>query len=161
MRTKSIISIMFVAIICASCSSLKQVVGTTTNGITPTSPAYTSGAGFGTALSNLYKSYKTAGNNVNLSDANTWINVISLATNASVIKGNMKDATFYKNFAAGSISGSSNLITSSTVDKVISSAIGLDLNTILSAGKNASSLNSTSASSIASGLATILGAMGK
>ncbi len=124
------VSVMVTALMVSSCSSLNQVASNTST----TSQAYVSGQGFGTSLKSLYSSYKSEGK-LDLSNATNLLNLATLATNASAIKGNMKNATFYKEFAAGAVN-SNTLITNSNVGSIISAVSGLDLNSLVSNAKN-------------------------
>jgi len=117
--------------------------------------AYDAGKGFGTSLSALYTQYKST-RKVDLTDATTVINLATLATCSTTIKGNMKNQTFYRNFASGAIAGSGNLITNATVSNVITLVNSMDLSA-LAAGKNVSS----TPASITNTLLAVFGLFGK
>ena len=133
MKKLSIVAALTAIILLVSC-------GTMNNGTT-TSAAFTSGKGFGTSLTALYNSYKSAGK-LNLNDATNLLNLASLATYASAIKGNAKNTTFYKEFAAGAVA-SSNLITANNVASIISSVINTDINSIVNAARSGNTNTNT------------------
>lgn len=143
MKKLSIVAAFTAVILFMSCGTLNTTsTNGSTAGISTTSAAYTSGKGFGTSLTSLYNSYKAAGK-LNYNDANTLLNLATLATNAAAIKGNLKNTTFYKEFAAGAVS-SSNLITNANVGSIINSITGIDVNSLVNAFRNAgTTTNST------------------
>ncbi|MBO4580686.1 MAG: hypothetical protein J5701_00165 [Bacteroidales bacterium] len=142
MKKLSIVAALTAIILLVSCGTMNN--GTTTSstsGISTTSAAFTSGKGFGTSLTALYNSYKSAGK-LNLNDATNLLNLASLATYASAIKGNAKNTTFYKEFAAGAVA-SSNLITANNVASIISSVINTDINSIVNAARSGNTNTNT------------------
>lgn len=142
MKKLSIVAAAVAVVLFMSCGTLGTTTNSsTTGGISTTSAAYTSGKGFGTSLTSLYNSYKSAGK-LNYNDANTLLNLASLATNAAAIKGNLKNTTFYKEFAAGAVA-SSNLITTANVGSIINSIAGIDVNSLVNAFKNGGTTTNT------------------
>ena len=142
MKKLSFVAVLTVIILFVSCGTINNGATTSTtntSGISTTSQAYTSGRGFGTSLTALYNSYKTAGK-LNLNDATNLLNLASLATYASAIKGNAKNTTFYKEFAAGAVA-SSNLITTNNIASIISSVINTDINSIVNAARSSNNTN--------------------
>ncbi len=141
MKKLSIVAATVAVVLFMSCGTLGTSTNSSIGGISTTSAAYTSGKGFGTSLTSLYNSYKSAGK-LNYNDANTLLNLASLATNAAAIKGNLKNTTFYKEFAAGAVA-SSNLITTSNVGSIINSIAGIDVNSLVNAFKNGGTASNT------------------
>lgn len=92
--------------------------GTVSNTVSTNDTAKTMGTTCGTALSGLYKSYKAAGNKININDASTLTNVIAISTSTSTLRTNGKDASFRKSYIAGLVAGSGGLITNDKASKI-------------------------------------------
>ncbi|MGN0189737.1 MAG: hypothetical protein ACI395_09505 [Candidatus Cryptobacteroides sp.] len=120
------------------------------------SSAYTSGQTTGTALKSLYTQYQADGKKLDLKNTKNLLSLATLATNISGLKGTTKDSAFYKDFATGIIAGSTNLVTSSTSDSVMSgltALAGMDLSAIT--GGTASAATASESSSQSGNLAEI------
>lgn len=114
------------------------------------STAYTSGQATGTALKSLYTQYKADGKKLDMKNAKNMLSLASLATSISGLKDTTKDSSFYKEFATGMVAGSSNLVTTSTSDNVMSgltALAGMDLSAI-TGGQTTSSKSTESSSNI-------------
>ncbi|MBO4500007.1 MAG: hypothetical protein J5732_07120 [Bacteroidaceae bacterium] len=156
MKLTKLFAAMAVVMLTASCG----VAG----GASGSSVGSTNGQASGAALKNLYSQYKTDGK-VDVSNINNIINIVSLVNGIQGLKGVDDKSAFYKDFAAGLILGSDNLInrsTSSMVTGALSSLAGNNLSALTSAAVN-SALNSAvssgtvqnAASSASSALNTI------
>ena len=108
---------------------LKQATSSTT---TTESAGTTNGKAAGSALKSLYTQYKADGK-LDMSNLNNIMNAATLATNVKGLKGQTDKTTFYKDFAAGLIVGSNNLITQSNSTAVMSGLTSLVNNVDLSA----------------------------
>jgi hypothetical protein len=108
---------------------LKQATSSTT---TTESAGTTNGKAAGSALKSLYTQYKADGK-LDMSNLNNIMNAATLATNVKGLKGQSDKTTFYKDFAAGLIVGSNNLITQSNSTAVMSGLTSLVNNVDLSA----------------------------
>lgn len=141
-------------------SLLKKVTGTeTTTETTSETAATTDGKAAGAALKALYTQYKTDGK-LNISNLTNIANITTLATNVKGLKGQTDKTAFYKDFAAGLITGSDNLVTEDTSGSIMSGLTSLANNVDLSNVKGL--LTSTSSSSedsqeLTSTLSSILG----
>ena len=133
------------------------------------SSAYTSGQTTGMALKSLYTQYKADGKKLDLKNTKNLLSLASLATNISGLKGVTKDSAFYKDFATGMIAGSTNLVSTSTSDSVMSgltNLAGMDLSAIMggtasSAATAESASQSGNLAEIASSVTGILGLLKK
>ena len=141
-------------------SLLKKVTGTeTTTETTSETAATTDGKAAGAALKALYTQYKADGK-LNISNLTNIANITTLATNVKGLKGQTDKTAFYKDFAAGLITGSGNLVTEDTSGSIMSGLTSLANNVDLSNVKGL--LTSTSSSSedaqeLTSTLSSILG----
>ncbi|MBO5419536.1 MAG: hypothetical protein J6A22_05570 [Bacteroidales bacterium] len=129
------ISAFFVAIAMtvltvASCGVLGQSSTTATTATTAVSGS-TSGQQAGAALKTLYTQYKTDGK-LDVTNLNNIINLATLAKNVEGLKEMSDKTAFYKDFAAGLILGSNNLVTNTTSNTVTSALAGLAKNVNLS-----------------------------
>ena len=111
----------------------------------------TAGKATGTALMGLYNQYKTDGK-LDLGNATNLLNIASLAASITDIKNAEKGTNYYTTFASGLITGSSQKVTSSTVDNVISGLTSVDYSTLTD--KDATTSEKTT--SAISGLTSIL-----
>lgn len=153
------ITLLFIAFSFSSCGIIGS--STSSSSSNSNSQAYTSGQGFGTALTALYRQYKTDGK-VDFSNTNNLLNMASLATYGLQIKGQSKTSDFYKQFASGIISGSSNLVTNNTVGNIISSVTNLDLSSISNAiSNNGTSSNTTLTNTAATALVNVFSLLNK
>ena len=152
------VAIAMTVLTVASCGVLGQSSTTATTATTAVSGS-TSGQQAGAALKTLYTQYKTDGKNLNMSNMQNMLrgktahvvqcfckiiyclvgqaihNINTLATLAKNVEGlkEMSDKTaFYKDFAAGLILGSNNLVTNTTSNTVTSALAGLAKNVNLS-----------------------------
>lgn len=101
---KSVFLMMLIAVFAfSSCSSIS-------NAVSSDSAAKSMGTTCGTALSGLYKSYKAAGNKININDASILTNVIAVSTSTVGLKNNAKNAAYRKSYIAGLVAGSAGLL---------------------------------------------------
>lgn len=129
----------------SSCSSVSNVS-------TADAAAKTMGTTCGTAMSGLYKSYKTDGK-LDISNSSVLTNIIAVSTSTANLKTNAKNPEFRKSFISGMVLGSAGLLTNTTAgtvyDKLEQSAGAVsNVNT----SSTASTINSA-----ANALTTILG----
>ena len=108
---------------------LKQATSSTT---TTESAGTTNGKAAGSALKSLYAQYKADGK-LDMSNLNNIMNAATLATNVKGLKGQSDKTTFYKEFAAGLILGSNNLVSQTNSTAVMSGLTNLVNNVDLSA----------------------------
>lgn len=108
---------------------LKQATSSTT---TTESAGTTNGKAAGSALKSLYAQYKADGK-LDMSNLNNIMNAATLATNVKGLKGQSDKTTFYKEFAAGLILGSNNLVSQTNSTAVMSGLTSLVNNVDLSA----------------------------
>lgn len=101
------------------------------------SEATEAGESCGKSIKALYTQYKEDGK-LDFSNASNLINVASLANSISKIKDQDKDTDFYKEFAAGVVSGSMQTVSDSNVNDVISALSDIDLGSIGKAQENSS-----------------------
>lgn len=138
--------ILAVAFAFASCGSMSNVASSD-------SGAKTAGTSCGSSLVNLYKSYKAAGNKVNMNDTNVLTNAIALSTSIAGLKQNGKDNNYRKSYIAGMVLGGAGILTETKAgpiyDGLVTSANALS-------GINTSSSTST-LTTAANALSTILG----
>lgn len=163
------IILVVLAALCVSATSadaqtlknlLKKATGTdVTTETSSETAATTNGKAAGAALKALYTQYKTDGK-LNISNLTNIANITTLATNVKGLKGQTDKTAFYKDFAAGLITGSDNLVTEDTSGSIMSGLTSLANNVDLSNVKGL--LTSTSSSSedsqeLTSTLSSILG----
>lgn len=155
MKKSVLFMILAVAFAFASCSSVSNSSSSSSvSSITSSnSAAKTMGTSCGTSLANLYKSYKSAGNKVNMNDASVLTNVIALSTSISGLKQNSKDSTYRKSYIAGMLLGSAGLLSETRAGTVYD---GLVTSVGALSGINSSSTAST-LTTAADALSTILG----
>ncbi len=138
--------ILAVAFAFASCSSMSNVASSDT-------VAKTAGTSCGSSLVNLYKSYKAAGNKVNMNDTNVLTNAIALSTSISGLKQNGKDSAYRKSYIAGMLLGGAGILTETSAANVYD---GLVTSSNALSNINTSSSAST-LTTAANALSTILG----
>lgn len=108
----------------------------------------TNGQAAGAALKALYGQYKADGK-VDMSNLNNIINLATLANNIKQLKGQTDKSAFYKDFAAGLITGSNNLVTSKNSNSVMSGLTNLVSNVDMSSlTEKANAASSTAASAV-------------
>ena len=115
----------------ASAQLLKNLFNKSNTTTTSVSAATTNGQAAGAALKSLYTQYKSAGK-LDLNNLNNIMNLATLATNVKGLKGQTNKTQFYKDFATGLISGSSNLVTQSNSNAVMNGLTSLVNNVDLS-----------------------------
>ncbi|MBQ1606075.1 MAG: hypothetical protein IJK62_05655 [Bacteroidales bacterium] len=146
MKKSVLFIILAVAFAFASCNSTSNVSSSNT-------VAKTAGTSCGSSLVNLYKSYKAAGNKVNMNDSNVLTNAIALSTSIAGLKQNGKDTNYRKAYIAGMVLGGAGILTETKAgpiyDGLVTSANALS-------GINTSSTGST-LTTAANALSTILG----
>lgn len=113
----------------------------------------TNGQAAGAALKALYGQYKADGK-VDMNNLNNIINLATLANNIKQLKGQTDKSTFYKEFAAGLITGSNNLVTSKNSTSVMSGLTNLVNNVDLSGLTSKAASASSAASAALSGAAS-------
>ncbi|MBQ2077446.1 MAG: hypothetical protein II471_08040 [Bacteroidales bacterium] len=146
MKKSIFFMILAVAFAFASCSSMSNVASSDT-------VAKTAGTSCGSSLVNLYKSYKAAGNKVNMNDANVLTNAIALSTSISGLKQNGKDSAYRKSYIAGMLLGGAGILTETSAANVYD---GLVTSSNALSNINTSSSAST-LTTAANALSTILG----
>ena len=146
MKKSVLFIILAVAFAFASCSSMSNVASSDT-------VAKTAGTSCGSSLVNLYKSYKAAGNKVNMNDANVLTNAIALSTSISGLKQNGKDSAYRKSYIAGMLLGGAGILTETSAANVYD---GLVTSSNALSNINTSSSAST-LTTAANALSTILG----
>ena len=146
MKKRVFLMILAAVFVFASCGSVSNVAS-------PDTVAKTAGTTCGSSLVNLYKSYKAAGNKVNMNDSNVLTNAIALSTSISGLKQNGKDTGYRKSYIAGMLLGGAGILTetkaANVYDGLLTSANALS-------GINNSSPAST-LTTAAGALTTILG----
>ena len=146
MKKSVLFIILAVAFAFAACNSTSNVSSSNT-------VAKTAGTSCGSSLVNLYKSYKAAGNKVNMNDTNVLTNAIALSTSIAGLKQNGKDTNYRKAYIAGMVLGGAGILTETKAgpiyDGLVTSANALS-------GINTSSSAST-LTGAANALTTILG----
>ena len=146
-------------LVLSSCSALK---GTSSNANTVASAVSSAtssdGMAAGQALSAIYKQYKADGK-YDYTNLNNALNTIKLLQSCQNLKSNAKNSTYWKNFAAGLVLGSNNLVTdqlSGTVTNSLNSLVSnVDTQKLQSAGQNATDAINT-AKQTASSISNIL-----
>jgi hypothetical protein len=146
MKKSIFFMILAVAFAFASCSSMSNVASSDT-------VAKTAGTSCGSSLGNLYKSYKAAGNKVNMNDSNVLTNAIALSTSISGLKQNGKDSAYRKSYIAGMLLGGAGILTETSAANVYD---GLVTSSNALSNINTSSSAST-LTTAANALSTILG----
>ena len=113
----------------------------------------TNGQAAGVALKGLYTQYKADGK-LDMGNLTNLMNLATLASNVQGLKGQTNKSAFYKDFAAGLITGSNNLVTSKNSTSVMSGLTNLvnnvDLSGLTSKAADASSAVSTALSGASS-----------
>ena len=117
----------------------------------------TNGQAAGVALKGLYTQYKADGK-LDMGNLTNLMNLATLASNVQGLKGQTNKSAFYKDFAAGLITGSNNLVTSKNSTSVMSGLTNLvnnvDLSGLTSKAASASSAASADSVSARSGRPT-------
>lgn len=112
------------------------------------SEATEAGESCGKAIKALYTQYKEDGK-LDFSNASNLINAAALANSVSKIKGQDKDTDFYKEFAAGVVSGSMQMVSDSNVNDVISALSDIDLGSIGKKQENSAETSSDKGKKVA------------
>lgn len=102
----------------ADAQFLKNLLKKATTETTAASAATSNGQAAGAALKALYTQYKADGK-IDLSNINNIMNLAALANNLKDLKGQTNKSAFYKDFAAGLVTGSNSLVTSSNSTAVM------------------------------------------
>ena len=102
----------------ADAQFLKNLFKKATTETTAASAATSNGQAAGAALKALYTQYKADGK-IDLSNINNIMNLAALANNVKDLKGKTNKSAFYKDFAAGLVTGSNSLVTSSNSTAVM------------------------------------------
>lgn len=146
MKKSVFFMILAVAFAFASCSSMSNVASADAT-------AKAMGTSCGSALTNLYKSYKAAGNKVNMNDSNVLTNAVALSTSVAGLKQNGKNSTYRKSYIAGMLLGGAGILTETSAANVYD---GLVTSSNALSNINTSSSAST-LTTAANALSTILG----
>ena len=110
---------------------LNKVKGTETTTAAAETAATANGKAAGAALRALYTQYKADGK-MDMANLTNIANLATLASNVQDLKGQSDKSAFYKDFVAGLISGSNNLVTESNSGTVMSGLTNLVENVDLS-----------------------------
>lgn len=119
---------------------LNKVKGTTTETTTTapatetttaTTAATSNGQAAGVALKALYSQYKADGK-LDMGNLTNLMNLATLATNVQGLKGQTDKGSFYKDFAAGLVLGSNNLVNTTNSTSIMSGLQNLVNNVDLS-----------------------------
>lgn len=119
---------------------LNKVKGTTTETTTTapatetttaTTAATSNGQAAGVALKALYSQYKADGK-LDMGNLTNLMNLATLATNVQGLKGQTEKGSFYKDFAAGLVLGSNNLVNTANSTSIMSGLQNLVNNVDLS-----------------------------
>ena len=102
----------------ADAQFLKNLLKKATTETAAASAATSNGQAAGAALKALYTQYKADGK-IDLSNINNIMNLAALANNVKDLKGKTNKSAFYKDFAAGLMTGSNSLVTSSNSTAVM------------------------------------------
>ena len=116
----------------ADAQLLKNLLKKATTETTAASAATSNGQAAGAALKALYTQYKADGK-IDLSNINNIMNLAALANNVKDLKGKTNKSAFYKDFAAGLVTGSNSLVTSSNSTAVMNGLSNLVNNVDLTA----------------------------
>lgn len=124
---------LFAAEATADAQLLKNLINKATSSSTTetVSTGTTNGQAAGVALKGLYTQYKADGK-LDMGNLNNLINLTTLANNIKDLKGMSNKSAFYKEFAAGLVTGSNNLVTSSNSTSVMNGLSSLVNNVDLS-----------------------------
>ena len=142
---------------------LNKVKGTTeTVTETAVTAATTNGQAAGAALKALYTQYKADGK-LDMSNLSNLMNLTTLATNVKDLKGQTNKTAFYKDFAAGLVTGSNNLVNSTNSTSIMNGLQNLvnnvDLSGLQSKTENAAAKGAAAlenATTIANSVSSIL-----
>ena len=144
------------AVVLMSCGTSSSLSSALSTAASANSTAKTMGSSCGSALVNLYKSYKANGKKINMSDANVWANALSLSSSIAGLKDNGRNSDYRKSYIAGMLLGSAGTLTQVSASNVYDNM----LNSLGSLSGLSSSSSSTARSNAATALTTILGLMG-
>ena len=141
----------------AEAQSLKDLVNKVKSSTTKTteSEATKNGKAAGAALKALYTKYK-ADKKLNMSNLQNIANVATLASSLQELKGKSVKSTYYKEFAAGLVEGSGDLVNEKNSSSVMSSLSGLVDSGTLSNVQNKASATASDLSSAADSISEIL-----
>ena len=123
------------------------------------SPAYSAGQSFGGSILNLYSIYKQNGR-IDLSNANTLLQISQLAMTTNTVKDNLKNKDFYPSFVQGAVFGSQQKVNEGNIGTIIDTLTGLNLGGIVESATNGT-IDSSTASSVTSALSSIFNVIGK
>ena len=114
---------------------LKQAT-TATETVAADEAATANGKAAGAALRSLYTQYKADGKKLDMSNLTNLVNLTTLSTNLQNLKGQPSKGAFYKDFVAGLISGSNNLVneqnSTTVMDGLTSLVNNVDLSSLTS-----------------------------
>ena len=152
MKSTKLFALLAVLVLCLSC-------GSTGGMATGTSLGATNGQATGAAIKSLYSQYKTDGR-IDVTNINNVMNMVAVANGIQGLKGLDDKSSFYKDFAAGLIFGSNNLITNNT-SSAITGLLGGLANQNLSGltGMATTSINNAVSSAVSGVASTASGAL--
>lgn len=160
MKTLSFIAaVSAIALIITSCGVFgKSTASSTTSALSTavSTTGSTNGQAAGAALKSLYAQYKADGK-MDMTNFNNIINLATLANNVKGLKGQSNKSSFYKDFAAGLILGSGNLVSQTNSANVMSGLTGLVNNVDLSGLQNVASKFSGATANTAAKAQTAVG----
>jgi hypothetical protein len=118
MKRLGLLIVCFATLALTSCGAIQSAASSNT-------VAQASGQACGTAVQNLYSSYKSTGT-VDLTNANNLNNALALATAYTNLKQNKDNEAYRKSFTTGLILSSAGLITQANatqfIDKLLATA---------------------------------------
>lgn len=144
------------AVVLVSCGSTSTLSNAVSAAASANTTAKSMGTSCGSALVNLYKSYKANGKKINMSDTNVWTNALALSSSMAGLKDNGRNSDYRKSYIAGMLLGSAGALTQVSASNVYDNM----LNSLGSLSGLSSSSSSTARSNAATALSTILSLMG-
>lgn len=152
MKTLSFIAaVSATALIITSCGVFGKSTASSTTPASTTTVSTTgsaNGQAAGAALKSLYAQYKADGK-MDMTNLTNIINLATLANNVKGLKGQSDKSSFYKDFAAGLILGSGNLVSQTNSVNVMNGLTSLVNNVDLSGLQNAATKFSSTAANTA------------
>lgn len=123
-------------VFCKTTASTDSAAATTSTTSATTGTA--NGQAAGVALKSLYGQYKADGK-MDMTNLTNLINIATLANNVKGLKGQTDKSSFYKDFAAGLILGSNNLVSQNNSESVMNGLTNLVNNVDMSGLQNMAS----------------------
>lgn len=164
MKSKLLIAVtLVIAMAMTSCGSMGPSTGTTSIASSSSSANYSAGQNAGMALRNLYTQYKSSGK-FDYTNMNNIMSIMQLVAAAQTIKDAGKNTTAYKDFSKGLILGSTNLVTTSTADNVITtlaSTLGNVDSSSLQSALSSGASTATNVANVANSVSSIMSLFSK